>query len=239
MSLREQVWSDGFALLPALLVDDDLERLGAALGEIADAESGGTRNLLDIPAVADLAEHRLASLVSDLLGPQAYAVRAILFDKTPQSNWRVVWHQDLSIAVQASHDVPGFGPWTVKSGVVHSLAPSSILEHMIAVRVHLDPCGPDNGPVRVLPGTHTHGRIAETDIPSWRERVEPVTCCLDKGGVLVMSPLLLHASSPAQKPGHRRVLHLEYAALALPGGLEWRWKLPVRSVSKDVSEAAQ
>lgn len=36
-----------------------------------------------------------------------------------------------------------------------------------------------------------------------------------------MRPLLLHASSPAASPGHRRVLHVEYAAAGLPGGLQW------------------
>lgn len=36
-----------------------------------------------------------------------------------------------------------------------------------------------------------------------------------------MRPLLLHASSPAASPGHRRVLHVESAAAGLPGGLQW------------------
>jgi hypothetical protein len=36
-----------------------------------------------------------------------------------------------------------------------------------------------------------------------------------------MRPLLLHASSPAADPRHRRVIHLEFAAEPLPGGLEW------------------
>jgi hypothetical protein len=32
---------------------------------------------------------------------------------------------------------------------------------------------------------------------------------------------VLHASSPATAPMHRRVVHLEFACDPLPGGLEW------------------
>ena len=37
----------------------------------------------------------------------------------------------------------------------------------------------------------------------------------------IMRPLLLHASASGTGPGRRRVIHLEYAAEDLPGGLEW------------------
>ena len=36
-----------------------------------------------------------------------------------------------------------------------------------------------------------------------------------------MRPLLLHASSIAIVPTHRRVIHLEYASQSLADGLEW------------------
>ena len=59
--------------------------------------------------------------------------------------------------------------------------PAIILEQMLAARLHLDHCGPENGPLRVLPGTHRHGRIAETSIPGWRSRVPEVVCTVPKG----------------------------------------------------------
>ena len=99
--------------------------------------------------------------------------------------------------------------------------PVRVLERMVAVRVHLDDCGAENGPVRVLPGSHRAGQIRASDIEEWRRRVGEVSCIVERGGLLLMRPLLLHASSPAKSPGRRRVIHIEYAATELAGGLEW------------------
>jgi len=40
-----------------------------------------------------------------------------------------------------------------------------------------------------------------------------------------MCPLILHASSKAVSPSHRRVIHIEYAGAELPGGLEWHTRI--------------
>ena len=101
-------------------------------------------------------------------------VRAILFDKTPSANWKVVWHQDLTIAVRERGVVSGFGPWSEKEGVVHVQPPIELLERMLAVRVHLDDCGADNGPVRVLPASHRVGRLSGEAIDEWRKLRAPV-----------------------------------------------------------------
>jgi hypothetical protein len=37
-------------------------------------------------------------------------------------------------------------------------------------------------------------------------------CVVGRGGVVAMSPLLIHASSKAENDQPRRVLHIEYAA---------------------------
>jgi ectoine hydroxylase-related dioxygenase (phytanoyl-CoA dioxygenase family) len=156
-----------------------------------------------------------------VLGSNCFPVRALLFDKTPSANWKVAWHQDLTIAVGARRDVDGYGPWSSKGGVPHVQPPIAILERMLAIRVHLDDCGPDNGPVRVLPGSHRARRLSVAEIDAWRRRVAEVSCIVPPGGLLVMRPLLLHASSAAKSPAHRRVIHIEYAATGLPEGLEW------------------
>jgi len=95
---------------------------------------------------------------------------------------------------------------------------------MITVRLHLDDCGPEHGPLRVIPDSHREGRLDREAITRWRETVptEEITC--RAGDALLMRPLLLHASSKATRPKHRRVLHVEYAAEELPGGLEWHQK---------------
>lgn len=107
-----------------------------------------------------------------------------------------------------------------KAGVLHVQPPVSVLESMLAVRIHLDDCGKSNGPVRVIPGSHLQGRLSTDQIHRFSER--PATSCtVAAGGVLLMRPLLLHASSASYLPRHRRVIHLEFASGALPGGLTW------------------
>jgi ectoine hydroxylase-related dioxygenase (phytanoyl-CoA dioxygenase family) len=164
------------------------------------------------------------ALARAAIGHGARPVRALLFDKRVDANWRVTWHQDVSIAVREQVDLPGFGPWSEKDGVVHVQPPAEILEGMIALRLHLDPCGAENGPVRVLPGSHRAGKLRESEYEGWRARVAEVPCLADRGDVLLMRPLLLHASAPASAPDHRRVLHVEYAAGPLPDPLHWHWE---------------
>ena len=227
--LVEGLTCDGYAIVPAVLDDDSVDRVIAAL----DAAQGAgvrrrgsvyaIRNLPEaVPAVGALAHSAAVRvLVEPILGPGAFAVRGILFDKTPDANWNVVWHQDLSIAVQERRDVPGFGPWSEKAGVTHVQPPAALLERMLTVRLHLDDCDETNGPLRVLPGSHGYGRLDAAAIEQWRARVAVRICPVPRGGALLMRPLLLHASSDALSPRHRRVIHIEFAAEGLPGGLAW------------------
>lgn len=218
-----RVDASGFAIVLGVLEQDDLALLEQSLPQ-STGESGGLRNLLDIPAVAALAESdAIRSLVDPILGRDAFPVRGMLFDKTPAANWKVSWHQDLAIAVRQRSDAPGYGPWSEKAGVVHVQPPVVVLERMLAVRLHLDDSGTGNGPLRVLPGSHRAGALRDADIPRWRSGVVEQVCLVPRGGVLLMRPLLLHASSPAVEPQHRRVIHLEYASCELAPGLEWRW----------------
>jgi ectoine hydroxylase-related dioxygenase (phytanoyl-CoA dioxygenase family) len=190
-----------------------------------DGEVYGVRNLLsrvlEVRRLADSA--RLISLVESILRPGAFVIRGLFFDKTPTANWNLPWHQHVTIAVKQKHEVPGFGPWTFKAGIPHVHAPGEVLARMITVRLHLDDCGPENGPMRVLPGSHSRGRLAPTEVATWTAEAsrKAVSCGVPAGSALIMSPLLLHASAVATAPGHRRVIHLEYAADELPGGLEW------------------
>jgi ectoine hydroxylase-related dioxygenase (phytanoyl-CoA dioxygenase family) len=96
-----------------------------------------------------------------------------------------------------------------------------VLESMLTVRLHLDDCTVENGPLQVLPGSHSSGILDQANIESLRGTVPSVVCPVPTGGVLLMRPLLLHASSPAILPHHRRVIHIEYAAAQLSGDLEW------------------
>jgi ectoine hydroxylase-related dioxygenase (phytanoyl-CoA dioxygenase family) len=95
---------------------------------------------------------------------------------------------------------------------------------MVAVRVHLDDCGPDNGPLRVLPGSHRHGWV-EDQLAHWKQTAPEITCTVGVGGIVIMCPTILHASSRSVSPSHRRVIHIEFANEELPGGLEWNQRI--------------
>ena len=109
----------------------------------------------------------------------------------------------------------------MKADVLHVQPPASILYNMLSVRLHLDNCGVENGALRVIPGSHRWGRIPEEQIPTIRERTPEQVCVVGAGGAFLMRPLLLHASSPSRVPGHRRVIHLDFASVALPAGIQW------------------
>jgi ectoine hydroxylase-related dioxygenase (phytanoyl-CoA dioxygenase family) len=220
----------GFSIVPDLLNSEEVSNLLAALSEIKSSASVhkrssvyAVRNLLDAaPAVAALASsQKVMSLAQAALGPGAIPVRATLFDKTVDANWLVPWHQDVTICVKKRVESEGYGPWTVKSGIHHVQAPESVLENMLAIRIHLDDTHASNGALRVLPATHRCGRLSDEQIELDQENITPVTCSISRGGALLMKPLLLHASSASSKPSHRRVIHIDFAACQLPAGMHW------------------
>lgn len=133
----------------------------------------------------------------------------------------VAAHQDLTICVEARVDVPGYGPWTKKAASWHVQPPASVLERMLSVRIHLDDCGESNGALRVMPGSHKLGRLNAWEVTERQGRGDAVTCPVAAGGILLMRPLLLHASSAAVSSSHRRVIHIDYACGELAGGLQW------------------
>ena len=222
---------DGFARVDQLvgprLVEDLIAWCEATPTDASAVARRGAifarRNLLDEPTIRALADHAdVRRVVEAILSPAAFAVRAILFDKTPDANWTVPWHQDRSIAVEAKIDTPGFGPWSEKAGVVHVQPPADVLRSMVTVRVHLDPCDEDNGPLRVVPGTH-RALLNASEVDAIVASHGEVRCCVSDGGAVIMRPLILHASSPARAARHRRTIHIEYAHADLPTGLRWRF----------------
>lgn len=215
--LALNVEQNGFAVIPSCLDEPTVIRLRDHLGDGKHAQ----RNLLSVPAVRELAASwTVREIIGAVLGPRCFAVRGILFNKTKQSNWKVAWHQDLTIAVLERREIDGFGAWTTKAGVVHVQPSAEIMSRILAIRLHLDESGPDNGPLRVIPASHLEGRLSTEQVANW-QKTNPVTCVVPTGGALLMRPLLLHASSACAVPNPRRVIHLEFAAEELPQGLDW------------------
>lgn len=222
--MASDFFKDGFLKISSFVSSSEVGELAAAVEPFrADKTTAGIRNLLGrCDAVYQFATTSAAFEVAKvLLGSAPLAVRGILFDKTPDANWYVTWHQDLSIPVIAKVETPGYGPWSVKDGVIHVQPPAHILEQMVSLRIHLDDCGENNGAIKFIPGSHLSGVLDSNEIGKWREAQEEVVCAARRGDVIAMRPLILHASSTAKSPQQRRVLHLEYSSAALPNGLDW------------------
>ena len=219
--------SEGFAILPTALDASTLDLARASVAALLadNPERGGVRNVLRDPLLRSLAVASMRDLVVPYLGEEAFAVRALVFDKTPTANWKVAWHQDVSISVTDYQERSGWGPWSRKAGAWHVRPPAAVLERMLTVRLHFDDCGATNGPVRVIPGSHLAGRLSDSQVEALSASRRPVDCLVEIGGALLMRPLLLHASAPASAPAHRRVFHVEYAAADLPDGFEWAERL--------------
>jgi ectoine hydroxylase-related dioxygenase (phytanoyl-CoA dioxygenase family) len=216
--------SDGFCMIPAVLGPEEVASLIEDFeAQRATAKGHSLRNVHQSALVRETAMGRpVIDFARQILGPHARLARAIYFDKLPEANWSVPWHQDLTIAVSEKHEADGFGPWSQKDGAWHVQPPASILERMVTIRIHLDDCGIDNGPVRVKSGSHLYGRIKESEMEGWEASEK--ACVGASGSALIMRPLLLHASSPSKSPAHRRVLHMEYAGEDLPAPLSWYLK---------------
>lgn len=183
----------------------------------------GVRQLLDgIPAIREIvAGSPFIDLAQAVLGPAARPVKGVFFDKTSTANWLVPWHQDVTITLREKRPVPDFDWRPASEGVIHALPPVAISEQMLTLRIHLDDAGADHGALRVIPGSHREGRLTQEQVVRRTQRVSEAVVSVRAGDIMLMRPLLLHASSPCKSPGHRRVVHIEYSATELPGGLQW------------------
>jgi ectoine hydroxylase-related dioxygenase (phytanoyl-CoA dioxygenase family) len=213
-SLVERVSKDGFAILPKVISEREASNLIVSLqrGGLPRSRAGMRHAMKDAAVAAVARDIRLLELAREVLGAATVPFRATLFDKSPVSNWLVVWHQDTALPLQKRRDIPGWGPWSIKDGVNYAHAPASALEQVLALRLHLDDSVAENGPLRVLPGTHTLGVLTDASLHNLSTQIAAVDCLVRRGGILAMRPLVVHASSKSQSSAPRRVLHIEYAA---------------------------
>ena len=206
---------DGYAIIPRVLTSEEMDHLLSDLeGSAAQRSRAGVRHLMSNPAVEKLAkDHRMVGLARCVLGNDAFPFKATLFDKSSDANWLITWHQDTALPLREKQEIHGWGPWSTKEGVVYAHAPASTLERIVALRLHLDDSDQENGPLRVIPGSHCNGVLSDEEVGKIVDKRAPVTCLVEQGGVIVMRPLIIHASSKSQSEKPRRVLHIEYASL--------------------------
>jgi hypothetical protein len=243
-ALNARLGRDGYAELAGVFdgaaVDAMSAELGAMLAEDKSGESAirseagvvyAARNVLKLwPRAAGVWRVApLADAIASVLGPGFGLVRALFFDKPPQQTWALPWHKDLTIAVRDNR-LPSahFSKPTRKAGVPHVEAPREVLDSMLTVRVHLDAVADENGPLKVIPGSHRTGKTLQI------ENVVPRILHAARGDVLLMRPLLAHCSgkSSPETMRHRRVLHLEFAAKPeLPDGYAWHTFVPATATA--------
>ncbi|HXA82343.1 MAG TPA: phytanoyl-CoA dioxygenase family protein [Methylomirabilota bacterium] len=221
MNLTSEVEKSGYGILPGVVCELETRSL---LDELAGAglprSRAGIRHVMGNPGVSRIAHaENILLAVREILGDGAIPFRATLFDKSPTSNWLVMWHQDTALPLLDKRESEGWGPWSVKDGVTYAHAPAKALEKVLAVRLHLDDSNLHNGPLRILPGTHTAGVLTDEEIHKLSEDVPGVECPVPQGGAILMRPLVVHASSKSVSNEPRRVIHIEYAAQKeiLPG----------------------
>ena len=209
-----KVERDGYAIVPNVFTLAEIQKLTSDLESSNLSRSrAGVRHLLGHSAVAEVAsDPRMLGIAQHILGQSAFPFKATLFDKSPDANWLIVWHQDTALPLQTKHETAGWGPWSVKEGVTYAHAPASALEKVVALRLHLDDSTDQNGPLRVILGTHNQGVLSDSAVELSVAEKAPMSCTVSKGGVIAMHPLIIHASSKSQSDSPRRVLHIEYAS---------------------------
>ncbi|XOV66318.1 MAG: WYL domain-containing protein [Fluviicola sp.] len=222
---------NGYSILHDLYTRKEVKQMRRILDQYfkstGEPAFGKRTLLLDIPDLIDfLFSENLLSLVK-AIDKKAFLVKAIYFDKPSNENWYVTWHQDVPINVNQKVETPGFGSWTFKKGIHSVCPPEEILHSIFTLRIHLDETDAYNGALKVVPGSFKK-RFTNKEISTITENCTPVTCRVHEGGVQMMKPLVLHASSKSKTQKKRRVIHLEFSSSELPGDLTWleRMALP-------------
>lgn len=220
---REMFERQEFAIAESAIGSEQLPIAAAEIDALL-LDRIGTRNLLPHAWCRGLVHTlRAHPLIAAVVPDEAVAVQCTLFEKSASRNWLVPLHQDVHIPVRERIDHPSLSGWSEKEGSLYVQPTVEVLESLLAVRVHIDECGPIHGPLRVVPGSHLSGRLPDDAIASARAAENERVCIVGRGGALVMRPLLLHASSKAAVPNRRRVLHFLFGPRTLPLGLSWRY----------------
>lgn len=214
----------GFEVLEDLVAPDLVQTLLAELSQLKlEPLRGGIRRIeLRVPQVGLLARSpNIMSVVRKYLPSQPEFVRAIYFDKSPDNNWFVTWHQDRTVAVSSQFDAEGWGPWSIKSGAWHVQPSIDVLREMVTIRIHLDDATVSNGCLKVIPGSHSLGILTNEQVQDKVHQEPALFCEVPAGGAVIMRPHILHASAKSVAPIPRRILHFEYSSYKLPEGVSW------------------
>lgn len=226
---QQQISEKGFTVLDNIYTDNEV---GNIIDIIASADKSNPtfrksadlfairQFLKEVPATKSIIFNtRLQQLIVNLFGDDYFAVKSIYFDKPEQSNWFVTWHQDLTISVDKKIELPGYSSWTRKHQQFAVQPPVEVLKDNFTLRIHLDDTNADNGALKVLPGSHLQDIYRPESIDWSIEKVS--NCDVKRGGIMIMRPLLIHASDRTTNDAKRRVIHIEFSRTKLPDEINW------------------
>ena len=226
---RDELLQNGFAVVEDVFSEKEVELINEAIS-MANSSKPTFRKSKDLFAVRQFLKEvpdvvpfifseKLKAIITTVFGHEYFVVKSIYFDKPGGSNWFVAYHQDLTISVKEKVATEGFGPWTIKQDQFSVQPPIDILKRNYTIRLHLDDTNEDNGALRLIPGSHLEG-ISRPELIDWALSSETI-CNVRKGGIMIMKPLLLHASSRTINNQKRRVIHIEFSDESLPRELQW------------------
>ncbi|WP_316765290.1 phytanoyl-CoA dioxygenase family protein [Pedobacter frigiditerrae] len=229
MDINNEISTQGFSIIPNIYNDDEIEQILKAINQVDTSKDTFRKSadlfairqfLKEVPAVHDLIfNEKLKAIIQSTFGDNYFVVKSIYFDKPEQSNWFVAYHQDLTISVDKKVNLENFGPWTVKQNQFAVQPPIEILQHNFTIRIHLDDTDESNGALKIIPKSHLKG-IYRAETIDWTIERETI-CKVEKGGIMIMKPLLLHSSSKTTNNNKRRVIHIEFSNIELPNELHW------------------
>ncbi|MCW3167895.1 phytanoyl-CoA dioxygenase family protein [Chryseobacterium sp. 09-1422] len=226
---KNQIGDKGFSVISDVFSTEEIEKISEVIQNIDTSKETFRKSedlfairqfLKEIPEVRDLIfNENLKIIIKEIFGENYFVVKSIYFDKPEKSNWYVAYHQDLTISVDKKVEMEKFGPWTTKQNQFAVQPPLDILENIFTIRIHLDDTDENNGALKVVPNSHAKG-IYRPETIDWKVETENI-CNVEKGGVMIMKPLLLHGSNRTTNGKKRRVIHIEFSDRELPDELNW------------------
>lgn len=235
MKCNAEINSEGFSIINNVFTENEIENLISLIeSKTANNQENATfrksQDLFairqfhkEIPETLDFIFNKnLKEIIESNFGKDFFITKSIYFDKPEKSNWFVAYHQDLTISVDQKIEAENFENWTVKQNQFAVQPPTEVLENNFTIRIHIDKTTKDNGALKVINNSHSKGilRIENLDFEKEKETI----CEVEKGGIMIMKPLLFHASNKTTNNERRRVIHIEFSKQQLPNGLEWSEK---------------
>lgn len=242
MNYTSEINSEGFAIINNVYSEKKIEKLISLIEDVTenDSDNATFRKSQDLFAIRQfhkevpetlnfIFNENLKDIIESNFGSGYFITKSIYFDKPEKSNWFVAYHQDLTISVNKKIEIENFENWTVKQNQFAVQPPKEILEDNFTIRIHIDKTTKDNGALKVINKSHSKGilRIENMDFEKEKETI----CEVEKGGIMIMKPLLFHASNKTTNNERRRVIHIEFSKQQLPKGLEWSEKTIIEDAS--------